>query len=144
MDSLRSEAGDDEFHHCFGDFRPTAGENIDCRVAVLRPSVDGDVAFRDHDHTADTLWREVMEMGRYQRGSAFLGAVAEAFLQACGIVQDHSRAAGQLGKDMPAGWRGARCGLKHHDRSAWAGGSKLGLESIELGLHVGASGAGSQ
>ena len=63
VDVLCAEGGDNQRHHGFRHFGATAGEDVHRRVAVFRPCVDGHMAFRDDDDAANTLRREVMEVG---------------------------------------------------------------------------------
>lgn len=58
-----------QFGDTVGDDAMTTGEDIDGGVTMLRPSVDSDMALRDHDDATDSLGIEVMKIRRDDSGT---------------------------------------------------------------------------
>ena len=102
MDRTCGKCGNEQGHDGLGDFRATAGEDIHGGIAVLRPRVDGKVAFRDDDHAADTLRGEVVEMRGNERSSTFFRAVAEAGFQTTHVIEHLRRTAGEFCENVPS------------------------------------------
>jgi hypothetical protein len=84
------------FHHQRGDAirddTVATGENIDGGVAMLRPSVNGNMAFRDNYNSTNTLRTEVVEARRNDGGTATDGAIPEDRFKTVRRIQNRPRA----------------------------------------------------
>lgn len=63
VDVFCSERAYDQGHDGFRDLWATTGENIHRRVAMFGPCVNGDMAFRDDDHSTHPLRGKMVEVG---------------------------------------------------------------------------------
>ena len=64
-----------------------AGVEVDRRVALLRPGVDGEVGLLDHDDTAHTVRLEGMEPGSHDAGARLDGGARHQGLDGVEVVE---------------------------------------------------------
>ena len=65
-----------------------AGEDIDCRVAVLGPRVNADMRFGDYDNAGYALGAELMKRVAYDRSADAFGCFDERRLNRSQIIED--------------------------------------------------------